>query len=77
MYPANSDTGKGKLRLLYELAPMSYLIEQAGGAATTGTRRILEIEPTDLHQREPVVIGNKVEVELYEKMVKEYYDKQS
>lgn len=72
MYPADKKTGKGKLRLLYELAPMSMLAEQAGGAATTGTERILDIQPTELHQRTPIVIGNKTEVGLYEKMVAEH-----
>jgi fructose-1,6-bisphosphatase I len=71
MYPANSKTGKGKLRLLYECAPMAMLAEQAGGGATTGKERILDIQPTELHQRVPVVIGNRHEVELYEKMVRE------
>ena len=54
----------GRLRLMYEANPMSMLIEQAGGASTTGRVRILEIEPTDLHQRVPVIIGSKNEVEL-------------
>jgi len=72
MYPADKNTGKGKLRLLYELAPMSMLVEQAGGAATDGKERILDIQPTELHQRTPVVIGNEREVELYKKMVAEH-----
>ncbi len=72
MYPADAKTGKGKLRLLYELAPMAFLAEQAGGAATTGTERILDVQPTELHQRLPVVIGNKEEVELYEEFVRRY-----
>ena len=72
MYPADAKTGKGKLRLLYELAPMAFLAEQAGGAATTGTQRILDIKPTELHQRLPVVMGNKEEVELYEEFVRKY-----
>jgi fructose-1,6-bisphosphatase I len=72
MYPADRSTGKGKLRLLYELNPMAMLAEQAGGAATNGKKRILQVEPTELHQREPVVIGNKKEVELYEKLVAEH-----
>ncbi len=72
MYPADAKTGKGKLRLLYELAPMAMLAEQAGGAATTGKIRILDIQPTELHQREPVVIGNKQEVDLYIDFVKKY-----
>ena len=54
----------GRLRLMYEANPMSMLIEQAGGASTTGRVRILDIEPTDLHQRVPVIIGSKNEVDL-------------
>ncbi|HCA64655.1 MAG TPA: fructose-bisphosphatase class I, partial [Pseudomonas sp.] len=53
----------GKLRLMYEANPMSMIIEQAGGAATTGTQRILEIQPQSLHQRVPVFLGSKEEVE--------------
>ena len=49
---------------MYEANPMSMLMEQAGGAATTGRVRILDIQPTELHQRVPVVIGSKNEVEL-------------
>jgi fructose-1,6-bisphosphatase I len=71
MYPADAKTGKGKLRLLYEASPLSMVIEQAGGASTTGRQRILDIVPTELHQRVPLIIGNRHEVELYEKMVKE------
>ena len=48
---------------MYEANPMSLLIEQAGGAATTGRSRILDIQPTELHQRVPVIIGSKHEVE--------------
>ncbi|WP_446892887.1 class 1 fructose-bisphosphatase [Acinetobacter sp. NS4_7] len=54
----------GRLRLMYEANPMSMLMEQAGGAATTGRVRILDIQPTDLHQRVPVIIGSKNEVDL-------------
>lgn len=53
----------GKLRLMYEANPMSYLIEQAGGAATNGTRRILEIQPSNLHERVSVMLGSKNEVD--------------
>lgn len=49
---------------MYEANPMSMLIEQAGGASTTGRVRILDIQPTDLHQRVPVIIGSKNEVDL-------------
>lgn len=65
MYPRDSrEPGKaGKLRLMYEANPMSYIIEQAGGAATNGTQRILDIQPESLHQRVPVFLGSKEEVE--------------
>jgi fructose-1,6-bisphosphatase I len=53
----------GKLRLMYEANPMALLVEQAGGAATTGRQRILEIQPGSLHQRVPVILGSKNEVE--------------
>lgn len=53
----------GKLRLLYEANPMSFLIEQAGGAASNGDKRILEVMPTEIHQRVPVFMGSKNEVE--------------
>ena len=52
----------GRLRLLYELNPMSLVIEQAGAAASTGRAQILELEPTDIHQRAPIIIGSKNEV---------------
>ncbi len=65
MYPADArDPDKpGKLRLMYEANPMSFLIEQAGGAATDGRQRILDIQPTELHQRVAVFLGSKNEVE--------------
>ncbi len=68
-YPADSRDPKrphGKLRLLYEVAPMAFLAEQAGGAASDGWQRILNIQPTELHQRTPVFVGNKDLVELAE-----------
>ena len=66
MYPYDlkDPTKAGRLRLMYEANPMSMLIEQAGGASTTGRVRILDIQPTDLHQRVPVIIGSKNEVDL-------------
>ena len=65
MYPWDKrEPGKaGKLRLMYEANPMSWLIEQAGGASTNGQQRILEIQPTELHQRVSVILGSKNEVE--------------
>lgn len=65
MYPADArDPDKpGKLRLMYEANPMSFIVEQAGGAASDGQRRILDIQPTGLHQRVAVFLGSKNEVE--------------
>jgi fructose-1,6-bisphosphatase I len=64
MYPLDAKTVDqgGKLRLMYEANPMAYIVEQAGGAATTGRARILDIQPTHLHQRVPVIMGSKSEV---------------
>jgi fructose-1,6-bisphosphatase I len=65
MYPLDSKTQAqgGKLRLLYEANPMAFIIEQAGGAATTGRERILDLKPAKLHQRVPVILGSRNEVE--------------
>ena len=65
MYPWDKrEPGKpGKLRLMYEANPMSFLVEQAGGAATNGTQRILDIKPTQLHERVSVILGSKNEVD--------------
>jgi len=65
MYPWDKrEPGKaGKLRLMYEANPMSWLIEQAGGASTNGQQRILDIQPTELHQRVSVILGSKNEVD--------------
>ncbi len=62
MYPADTKNKQGKLRLMYECAPMAFIAEQAGGAATDGTRRILDIVPESLHQRIPLVIGSADDV---------------
>jgi fructose-1,6-bisphosphatase I len=66
MYPRDTkDPSKpGRLRLMYEANPMAFIVEQAGGAATTGTERIMDIQPTGLHQRVPVILGSRNEVEL-------------
>lgn len=63
MYPATLDKPKGKLRLLYECNALAYIIEQAGGVATDGKQRILDIDPTELHERSPLFIGSKKMVE--------------
>jgi fructose-1,6-bisphosphatase I len=59
MYPATKDKPKGKLRLLYECNPFAFIVEVAGGKATNGTQRILDIVPVELHQRSPLFIGSK------------------
>src|SRR5262245_42466334 len=69
MYPPTQAYPQGKLRLLYEANPIALLAEQAGGLATDGRRRILEIVPESLHQRTSLVVGSRVEVELLGKMV--------
>jgi len=63
MYPIDSKSKAGKLRLMYEANPMSFIVEQAGGAASTGLLRILEVKPSGIHQRVPVMMGCKNEVE--------------
>jgi fructose-1,6-bisphosphatase I len=62
----------GKLRLLYEANPMSFIVEQAGGMSSTGTQRILDIQPRELHQRCPVIMGSKNEVERVVSYHEEY-----
>jgi fructose-1,6-bisphosphatase I len=69
LYPANKKKPEGKLRLLYEANPLSYLIEQAGGSATNGITRILDIQPKELHQRTPLIIGSKEDVEIFGEFV--------
>lgn len=71
MYPATKESPKGKLRLMYECNPMAYIIEKAGGVATTGTSPVLDIQPTSIHQRSPIFLGSTDDVqdviELYKK----------
>ena len=62
VYPQDVKNEKGKLRLLYEASPMAFLVEAAGGAASDGTQRILDIEPHELHQRTPVFMGSTDDV---------------
>jgi fructose-1,6-bisphosphatase I len=68
-YPADRKSPEGKLRLLYEANPMAYLFEQAGGAALDGTGRILDITPRTLHDRAPLVLGSKKDVEAYKEFM--------
>ncbi|MCR4315818.1 MAG: class 1 fructose-bisphosphatase [Planctomycetes bacterium] len=71
LYPSDTkDPSKptGKLRLLSECAPLAFVCEAAGGKASTGYKRILDVEPTELHQRVPLIIGSPAEVEFYEQI---------
>jgi fructose-1,6-bisphosphatase len=69
LYPADTKdpTKEGRLRLLYEANPIAYIVEQAGGRASTGRARIMELEPTGLHQRVPLIFGSADEVDLIER----------
>lgn len=70
LYPPSSRYPGGKLRLMYEANPIAYLAEQAGGVASDGKGRIMEIEPTDLHQRTPLLVGSKEEMDVLAKMLR-------
>ena len=69
LYPSTAKSPQGKLRLLYECNALAFIVEQAGGRATNGTKRIMEIEPTGLHQRCPLVIGSRLMVEKVEEFL--------
>ncbi|KAG2445962.1 hypothetical protein HXX76_000565 [Chlamydomonas incerta] len=71
-YPGDAKNKNGKLRLLYECAPMSFIAEQAGGAGSTGTERVLDVDPEKVHQRVPLFIGSKKEVEYLESFTKKH-----
>ena len=70
LYPGEVDKPEGKLRLMYEAAPLTFVIEQAGGIGSTGFERIQTIQPKTPHQRVPLVIGSRDDVELAEKFLK-------
>ncbi len=76
LYPADNKKDrkvfKPKLRLLYEANPLAFVVEQAGGKASNGSQRIMDIEPTELHQRVPLIIGSKVNVEEAERFIAKY-----
>ncbi len=72
IYPGSLKQPKGKLRLLYECNPVAYIAEQAGGKATDGFKRILDIEPQNLHQRSPLFIGPRSMVEKAEAFMREF-----
>jgi len=72
MYPSGTNAPKGKLRLLYECNPIAFLAEQAGGKASTGRDRILDLDPTELHQRTPFYVGSRFMVDKLEEFVAQY-----
>lgn len=72
IYPSTAQAPNGKLRLLYECNPIAFLSEQSGGIASTGTQRIMEIQPTELHQRVPFFCGSAEMVKTAEKMIEDY-----
>jgi len=72
IYPHSKRYPHGKLRLMYECNPLSFIIEQAGGAATDGEKRIMELEPTKIHQQTPIYIGSKKNVEDVMKFLEEH-----
>ncbi len=74
LYPGTKEAPKGKLRLLYEANPMAFIIQTAGGYASNGTKNILDIQPTELHERTPLFMGNREEVELIEEYLFRYQD---
>lgn len=70
VYPPTTDYPSGKLRLLYEANPVSFLAEQAGGGASNGSMRLLDVQPTDIHQRTPLVVGGEVEMAEFERCLR-------
>ena len=72
LYPPTDEYAQGKLRLLYEANPIAFLVEQAGGRAIDGHRRILDIQPDSIHQRTPLVAGSTAEITAFEKVMREY-----
>jgi fructose-1,6-bisphosphatase I len=72
IYPASSRYPEGKLRLMYECNPMAFIIEQAGGLATDGENRIMDLQPDAIHARCPVYLGSKENVEKVMEFIKKY-----
>ena len=71
LYPGTLKKPNGKLRLVYESSPLAFLIEQAGGRASTGVQDILDAKPDKLHARSPLIIGSPDDVDLVESFIKE------
>lgn len=77
IYPTTASSPNGKLRLLYECNPMAFIVEQAGGVASDGFRRILDIEPAELHQRTAIFIGSQQMVKVAEGLMAEFSSEQN
>jgi len=69
LYPPTAENPQGKLRLMYEANPIAFIAEQAGGLATDGRQRILGIQPTAIHQRTPLVVGSRAELQLFQRFM--------
>ena len=69
MYPATTDKPGGKLRLMYECNPFAFIVEVAGGISTDGVQSILDVEPTELHQRTPMFIGSRKMMDELESII--------
>jgi fructose-1,6-bisphosphatase I len=74
MYPPTHSHPQGKLRLLYEANPIAFIAEQAGGVAIDGKGRVLDLQPTDIHQRTPLVVGSQVEMQEFQRCLEEFKD---
>ena len=77
LYPGTRSTPQGKLRLLYEAAPLAFLAEQAGGRASDGTTEILDLSASKLHERTPLIIGSREDVQLVESFIQKRHDPQT
>lgn len=75
IYPGTAKHPEGKLRLMYECNPLSFIVEQAGGKASNGSMRIMDIEPKSIHQRVPVFLGSKANVNMVENFLKDFSGK--
>lgn len=76
LYPGTEKNPDGKLRLLYETAPLAFLVEQAGGRASDGQKRLLDLIPSKLHQRTPAIIGSAEDVKLVESFISDHKQRQ-
>ena len=74
LYPETAKSPKGKLRLLYECNPLAFIAEQAGGSASNGKRRILDIDPKELHQKTPLYIGSSAMVDKIKEFLERHIE---